>query len=577
MTQKPKPIVYLITCLIFASKLLWSQDFKDKKELFPTDFSLGQQLARPTAGAMVALDAPINPDEYLVGAGDGLSISITGAIEINYTLYVTPEGTLIIPTVGEVQINDLALTQAKEKIIKAINSKYLDARITVTLVSLRTFRVTVAGAVQKPGVYEANHAHRVSDIIFLAGGPQTPLTVSKKEETTTVETPFRDEITLKTSQIKDNRQIQFKTASQRNIRLSRKNGTTVHVDLERFKITGNNEINPRLWDGDNIYVPILESKIGEIGIYGAVRDPGEFEFAPGDDLGLLVNLSHGLTRDADSGNVELLRFQADGRTTKRIAASLAKDVAGRIRLDSSFPLQPDDRVFIRAIPKYHVKYQVNVEGEVQFPGQYPIVKDISRLSDVIKAAGGFTEDAALLNANLIRTAAEAVEDPEFERLKKMQVADMTIQEREYFKIKSRELIGGMGVDFEKLFVKGDSTQDIILQDRDIISIPARTRTVNVTGQVINPGLISYVPDMPLKHYIREAGGYSWNARKSNVRVIRAATREWERPRGNTIIELGDTIFVPEKPERDWWVIARDIIAVTAQVATILLVITQATK
>jgi len=130
----------------------------------------------------------------------------------------------------------------------------------------------------------------------------------------------------------------------------------------------------------------------------------------------------------------------------------------------------------------------------------------------------------------------------------------------------------MGVDFVALFEKGDKSQDVILRDHDLIHIPAQEMTVKVTGQVLNPGLYPYKPNMNVKHYLTEAGGFNWNARKSRVRLIRSQTGEWAKPDDDTAVEIGDTIFIPEKPERDYWQLSRDLIAVAAQLATIFLVI-----
>ncbi len=87
----------------------------------------------------------------------------------------------------------------------------------------------------------------------------------------------------------------------------------------------------------------------------------------------------------------------------------------------------------------------------------------------------------------------------------MAVVEMTENERDYFKIKSRERIGGMGVDFAALFEKGDQSQDVILRDHDLIDIPAQEMTVKVTGQVLNPGLYPYKPNMTVKHYLSRSG------------------------------------------------------------------------
>jgi len=199
----------------------------------------------------------------------------------------------------------------------------------------------------------------------------------------------------------------------------------------------------------------------------------------------------------------------------------------------------------------------------------------TKLSEIIARAGGFTSAASLQNSYLLRRTREDVLDLEYERLKKMTVAEMTEQERAYFKIKSRERAGSMGVDFVALFERKDTRQDVILRNRDLIAIPPQEKTVKITGQVINPGLFPYEPGRTIGYYIQRAGGYNWNVRKNKVRVIKGSTGEWMKPNRNTIIEVGDTIFVPEKAERDYWTLARDLITVTAQLATIYLVIERA--
>ena len=118
----------------------------------------------------------------------------------------------------------------------------------------------------------------------------------------------------------------------------------------------------------------------------------------------------------------------------------------------------------------------------------------TRLSDVVRAAGGFTEDASLSEAFIVRRMYEKIIDPEFERLSEMNVESMSKVEREYYKIRSRERKGNVAVDFVALFVHGDSTQDILLRDDDYIEIPMKSNIVTVIGQVRKPGAIAFKQD-----------------------------------------------------------------------------------
>ena len=163
-------------------------------------------------------------------------------------------------------------------------------------------------------------------------------------------------------------------------------------------------------------------------------------------------------------------------------------------------------------------------------------------------------------------------DPEFERLKQMSVAEMTEMEYEYFKTRSREEAPAVVVDFSKLFIDGDKARDIKLRDSDEIEIPTLSPTVNVAGQVNNPGLVRYIPGRDFEYYIDKTGGFSWNARKGKLRLIKAQTGKWVRPKKDTPIEIGDTIFVPEKQEIDYWELWKDMLLVVSQLATILIVV-----
>ena len=101
------------------------------------------------------------------------------------------------------------------------------------------------------------------------------------------------------------------------------------------------------------------------------------------------------------------------------------------------------------------------------------------------------------------------------------------------------------MDFKKLFLDKDSTQDIFLRSGDYISVPSVQRTIYVFGQVVNPGNIPFVSGMDYKYYIQKCGSYTENARSGDVMIIKKATRQWLSP-SETKIEEGDYIWVPKE-------------------------------
>ncbi|HOC89615.1 MAG TPA: SLBB domain-containing protein, partial [bacterium] len=526
----------------------------------------------PSLLTAMALEKEVDPDEYYVGPGDQFLIQIGGAGSDNIETTVSPEGELIITAVGAIPVANKTLTEAKRITQEYLSVKYVSKTIGIHLVKPRLFKVSVTGAILEPGSVEVTAMSRAAEAIDLAGGLKQRMTVETLMQQITIKSPVKEETSLQTT--KPNPQVKYESyaGSQRNILIKRRTGESVPVDLQKFNLTGDLKANPFLRDGDVIIVPTEETSAGRVYIAGALKNPDIFEFAPGDCVGDLIAMAHGFTTDADSSKIELVRFKGTGSNTTRELLHLPADNPQARERSMRFPLQPDDRLFVRFQYKFHETRNIEIEGEVLYPGFYALEEGEIRLSEMIERAGGFSSEASLKNAYIQRRAQEDVLDPEFERLKKMSVLEMTESERDYFKIKSRERTGGMGVDFVALFEKGDKSQDVILRDHDLIHIPAQEMTVKVTGQVLNPGLYPYKPDMNVKHYLTEAGGFNWNARKSRVRLIRSQTGEWAKPDDDTAVEIGDTIFIPEKPERDYWQLSRDLIAVAAQLATIFLVI-----
>ncbi len=505
------------------------------------------------AGNKTLLDEKINPDTYVLGPGDVLSIFIWGGFQGQFQLTVTPEGMLLVPEIGPIDIANLTLTDARKKIADNLAMKYRNVESTVSLVDLRVFKVYVGGAVINPGAYPATAVTRVSEVIGLAGG--------------FFEGPDAEDKTKMPS-------YQFlytwiKVSSKRNITVHRKNGESQTADILRLDLSGDTKFNPLLRDGDEIFVPLREWSINLYGVFGAVKNPGYFEYSQKDSLSDLLNLGHGLTLDADSQGVEIVRFRPDNTSTYSTFVDLKSS-------NWNMPLKPDDRVYVKPIQGFHVKYQVQLIGEFKYPGYYAITEDTTTLSEIITKAGGLTDLASLDEAEMTRVSAEELVDPEFERLKKMNVADMSESEYEYFKIKSRAKIGRVAVDFKRLLEQHDKSKDILLRNNDVISVPRKRRVVTVSGEVANPGFLTYVPDKDYTYYITMAGGYSDRAGKGSISIIKASG-EWKSPKKGRGLDPGDTVWIPEKKKHNYIGIIKDVTLFIGNLATIYLVIRQATN
>jgi len=500
----------------------------------------------------VLLDHKIDAKTYILGPGDVLSVFIWGNYQGQYTLTVSPEGMLLVPEVGPIEVAGHTLEKASEIISSSILKRYRNVETVISLVNLRLFKAYIGGAVNVPGAYAATPATRVSEIIEMAGG--------FLGETEGVN--FKSDLRV----IKSDEKI----ASKRNVQVIKQDGSTLTADIFRFQITGQTRYNPAINNGDKIFVPLKEQEINLYGIFGAVKNPGYFEYSERDSLADLIELAHGFTLNADSHNVEIVRFLPDNKSTYTFNVDIYSD-------DWNVHLEQDDRVFIKEIQNFHEKYQVRLIGEFRFPGYYAIKQDSTLLSDIVDKAGGFTDLASLQEAEMFRISAEEVVDPEFERLKNMEVADMSESEYQYFKVKSRSKPGRVSVNFISLFVEGDTSRDFILRDGDIIRVPRKSKVVNVIGEVSNPGILTYVTGKNYRYYIDRAGGFSDRADKGQVSLIDGITGEWQKAKKSKTIEPGDTIWISEKKKHDYWGFIKDTLVFVGNLATIYLVIRQATN
>ncbi len=493
--------------------------------------------------AGVALEATIDPARYFVGPSDVIAVNIWMSPSVNAMLTVTPEGTLIIPGVGEVKVSDMSLADAKVRILAEVHRKYSVAVTTVTLIRPRPIIVTVTGSIVVPGLYTLSSIDRATRAIEEANRiPQTQQTLQQVEE-------LKQLIGL---------------MSSRSIVIKHKDGTQGRVDITKFLATKEDRWNPYLREGDVVVVPRMDQVKNVFGIYGEVNAPGRYEYVEGDSVLDAVAIGQGFTRLAMKDSAEFSRLSLDGSVMSKRVVDLGEIAAGR---QPNFPLQPGDRIVVKPKADLREDYRATVVGEVLYPGTYPLTKDRTRLSEIIRQAGGFTETAALKMA-YIRRAPDPTNNLGAELLMSMR-GNPNIEDTADILIETRLRLqrGIVTCDFEKLFAGKDSTQDIVLRSEDTIVVPTLRHTIYVLGQVASPGYIPYVQGQPVRYYVRKAGGYTDHSRPGDVKVIKNRTKQWLNP-GETEVEDGDYIWVPKDPDRPFIYYA----TIASQVASVLSVI-----
>ena len=512
----------------------------------------------------ISQDRDINPEEYLVGPGDVLQLYIWGEFDLSYMLQVDPEGNILIPTVGSFHVSEMTLADAKQLIYEAAQKKYPGVEITISLASMRLFTAYITGAVLGEGGFTIHPVTRLSDFIERAGGFLDELRGSSIQE----EVDGR-----KVTRV---RRIQNRPASRRAIQITHRDGSKESVDYDMFLATGRLEHNPYIRTGDRLHVEFRKESIY---LFGAVNQEGKYEFREGDTIGDLITLAKGARVDAPIQRVELWRFDPGTEISRKIVLG-DNDVTGLdFVLDdiSDTPLQANDMVFVRARSLWQQMPTVLVYGEVEYRGRYRISEGQTRVRDIVDGpAGGLTDKASLISSKVIRSRLRKQVDPELDRLRKLSavsgLADLTVEDRSYLKTKAREDRARVAIDFERLYLDNDDSQNLLLESGDVIFIPAKRRTISMSGQLEKPGLIDYEAGRTVEYYLELAGGFTYDAQKSGARLIRSRTGLREELEGDLIVEAGDEIWVPQKERINVWEFTQSTIRTVAEALTLLILV-----
>lgn len=515
---KSRLLILVYFLCVFPAVAQVSPDYPERSLLgFKDSTMISQFLTISSEGA-------IDPNEYKVGPGDVLFISVSGLEEKIFTPGIDPEGFIYIPRIGAVDLRNKTLTEAKKAITSRLLRSFKDVDIHISLQNFRNIKVSLLGNVLNPSTYVLSSASRLLDLFVLSSGLTN-------------------------------------TADIRNIKIISKNGEKKNVDLLRFLRSGDYSQNPFLNDGDIVLVDKAERFIS---LFGHIKYPGNYEFREDETAEEILEIAGGLMYKARKDSIEVVRFSEDGKNQYSIFYNYDEIKTKNVKLNKG------DFIIVREIPDYFEANYVNITGEVKYPGVYKIKKDETTLREIINAAGGFKEKASLKDALLYRTKADSTYDPELERLKLVPRADMTDDEYDYLKARSRQKRGRVVVDFEKLFLQGDSREDVVLQIGDMIFIPEKKEYISIIGQVVNPGNITFKPNLSVEDYINIAGGFSWRAKENDIRVIRANTGEWVDADDVDQLKPGDTIWVPEDPPGPkFWEVFTTSLQVLGQVAAII--------
>ena len=370
--------------------------------------AIAQTPLSPTPQDSAIVNPPRSETAYTIGAGDRLRIDIFDVPEYSNEYQVLIDGTIDLPVIGTLLVQELTLPQLREFISQQYAPFVQRPIVTVNLIAARPLKIAISGEVKRPGSYrialgEGRQFPTITDLLQEAGG----LTGTA-----------------------DVRQIQLQRQLQGQAQF-------IVVNLWELFQRGNLAQDLTLRDGDIIFVPtasnvdLAESRqLAEasfapdaiqplkIAVVGEVFRPGSYTIAP-EQVRIDNNRSSsspptltrgleeagGITQQADIRRIQVRRTTRTGEE-RVIDVNLWEMLkAGDIKQDVI--LQEGDRIFIptaRRISSQEAPalaaasfspdtIKINVVGEVPEPGILELPPN-TPLNQALLAAGGFDNTRA---------------------------------------------------------------------------------------------------------------------------------------------------------------------------------------
>lgn len=306
-----------------------------------------------------------------------------------------------------------------------------------------------------------------------------------------------------------------------------------------------------LRNNDELYIPSKYdlSDAGTLTISGEVAGPCTIVYAENMTLEDLIIRAGGLLESASLARVDVIRRVKNANATvaaEEISKMFSFSVKDNyvIEGENGFKLQPYDEVIVRRSPSYSNSRYVNITGEINFPGKYPLTKREERLTNLLEKAGGVTDYAYLKGARLVRR----VNKEELARMKSALQSSMSRTDSILVDTLDAKTTYYVAIDLDKAINNPGSVYDVVLREGDELTLPVYPSTVRVDGSVLSPNEVTYEPGKSVSYYIEQAGGYSDNAKKRKKYMI-AMNGHIYKASGRTKVEPGAEIIVPQKGER----------------------------
>ena len=416
-----------------------------------------------------------NPD-YAVASGDKIQVRFWGAFEYDATLTVDPKGNIFLPHVGPVPVLGVR-NQDLQRVVDSAVGKVFRANVNsyASLAAAQPVRIFVSGFVNRPGLYSGTSMDGLLHFLDQSGG------------------------------------IDLERGSFLNVQVKRAGQTRATVNLYDFLLQGNMPML-QLADGDVIFVAPRQNTVK---VSGLAKNAKRFEF--NDNTRTVADLIQIAKPRAQATHVRVIRNTGTVKNTEYYPLADAASVA----------LQNGDELEFTADKKIG-SITVRMEGEHQSVQEY-VLPYGAKLGDLVKQIE-FSDRSDTSSLQLFRQSVKERQKAMLQAsLKSLEAAALTARsgtsDEARLRKEESELILQWVERAKKIepsgqvFIAQSTARDeLLLENGDILRVPAKDGLVLVSGEVLFPNAIAFDAPLRIEDYIRRAGGYTQNADASRVIV-----------------------------------------------------------
>ena len=502
------------------------------------------------------IDIQVSPD-YLVGPGDSIVVTVWGSIEGSYELLVSSGGEVTLPKVGPVRVAGLPFGKLSNVFRVHLARVFRDFDLAVNMGKLRTNKISVIGEVIAPGDYTVSSLATVLNALSAAGGPTkngslrdiTIRRTGKAEETIdlydffltgdkrkdvrlssgdTIFVPVIGRIAAVAGKVKRPAIYELKNETTLKELIALAEGITVTGYLQRVQISrviANKKkqvidlnLDPGLtgksYDELAGSIPVQDMDIVKVfpinsllrnhfKLEGQLERPGFYALKPG--IRISSVLDHQLLLPEYAPTIEITRLYPPNLEPRKILLDLEKALAGVP--DQDIEIKEFDTIKLFSKWELQEMMYVRVRGEVQHPGEFPLLKGMT-VRDLLLQAGNPNATAYLKVAEISR-----------------------------FRIKEdKAQLEPIAINLEEA-LKGNSEHNLTLEPFDELTVrripnwtETKDRYVMLSGEFVFPGIYPIYKGERLSDVIARAGGFTDKAYPKGAKFTRETVRKLQQQR-----------------------------------------------